>query len=866
MTRPRGTRATPRSEHAIRPSDGGWAYWRTFQVRSTGFPASPLQTLANLDCLERAVALAGAETEVSRQSRAIADRVGREIGSLLARRRKLSKDSAQREASDVELRSLRVMEKALARRGVPGKSPAGLSQQLDGLKKAHAHAAALRRRFEARYELARARTVDALRAIAADRRFQEAVTWQSKQLLPLLKSFAAGDPVPQPRRVEELVASYAQRYCAKNDTIGFFGAVGWGAWVERREQGRVVTADLGDLETRNVFFEEWAVEALANRFAADRRLLPWLIPTRAAHIRLEAGRVCTPGGGEAPLSADQARLVEASDGRSTAREVASIVMRHPRCTLPSEADALEQFADLARAEWIHLGFGVPLGDFTPFKLLYGLLSRVDDDELRREYLQLLDGLEEARGHVEACAGDAEALARALEALDRRFEQITRTSASRNPGQTYGARTIAFEDCRSAGSTELSPEVLEELQRPLDLVLASARWFCSEIARIYRGEVDALFERLASAPGAQRAGVDLSTLWLECLPLVWTEHPPAIERAQADLVERWAKLLNIGANDRECSVSAADITTDALAAFACSGRAWQGARHHSPDVMIAAESLQAFQDDNYAFVLGELHVALNTIVANYALAQHPDPQSLLDDLHRDLGAPRLFVRSDRRQPVRTRASIDIRHDLELRCTSDATAVDARRGLAIGDFVVRRKGDELIAYSRDGRHSITVLDILGYPLSRLATERFRLAPEGEDSPRIKIDRLVVQRRSIRRSIGDFRTLVQGSEEEQFASIVSYAHRAGLPRHVFVKLRWERKPFYLDFASPVYVRLFARQVRNALDKVALRDSIVCFSEMLPEHEQLWMPWKDGERRTSEFRLVVSDAGDAEPSSTVR
>ena len=58
-----------------------------------------------------------------------------------------------------------------------------------------------------------------------------------------------------------MVASYWQRYCAKNDTIGFFGPLAWGRFAE---EGPAVSVRAGGLVRECVVhLEVWAVEALA---------------------------------------------------------------------------------------------------------------------------------------------------------------------------------------------------------------------------------------------------------------------------------------------------------------------------------------------------------------------------------------------------------------------------------------------------------------------------------------------------------------------------------------------------------------------------------------------------------------------------
>src|SRR6478609_5823331 len=99
-----------------------------------------------------------------------------------------------------------------------------------------------------------------LSAIAREPLFREAVGWQSRESLAnaidKLGDDARGSPSSR-RRWADVTASYWQRYCAKNDTIGFFGPLAWGRFGERTE-----IRSNGLIRERTVHFESWAIEAL----------------------------------------------------------------------------------------------------------------------------------------------------------------------------------------------------------------------------------------------------------------------------------------------------------------------------------------------------------------------------------------------------------------------------------------------------------------------------------------------------------------------------------------------------------------------------------------------------------------------------
>ncbi|MEA2171205.1 MAG: hypothetical protein QOF76_4505 [Solirubrobacteraceae bacterium] len=107
-----------------------------------------------------------------------------------------------------------------------------------------------------------------LAAAARDGRFLEAVTWQNpaaaRNAVRPVADGTAGHGSKAVRR-ETVVASYWQRYCAKNDTIGFFGPLAWGS-----VDGPAFSFRGGAVECeRSVHLEAWAVQALAAAIDPD---------------------------------------------------------------------------------------------------------------------------------------------------------------------------------------------------------------------------------------------------------------------------------------------------------------------------------------------------------------------------------------------------------------------------------------------------------------------------------------------------------------------------------------------------------------------------------------------------------------------
>ncbi|MGN6169930.1 MAG: lantibiotic dehydratase [Solirubrobacteraceae bacterium] len=100
--------------------------------------------------------------------------------------------------------------------------------------------------------------------IATDSAFREAVIWQNRSAYRTAVAKIAGrgaEAGSKRRQRDGVVAGYWQRYCSKNDTVGFFGALAWG--TIRDDGPAVAVRSHGLIAEREVHFESWCLEALA---------------------------------------------------------------------------------------------------------------------------------------------------------------------------------------------------------------------------------------------------------------------------------------------------------------------------------------------------------------------------------------------------------------------------------------------------------------------------------------------------------------------------------------------------------------------------------------------------------------------------
>ena len=138
-----------------------------------------------------------------------------------------------------------------------------------------------------------------LQSIASQDDFLRAVTWQNHRLVDsAIRPFQRWDPTKDKRNFrqrqrEELIASYWQRYCVKNDTIGFFGPSGWGHLGDCARTRFAPGERL--LRSSEVFFEAWAIDRLAEAIEEIPRIDQWLMPRRLSFIKLDGDALVEAG-------------------------------------------------------------------------------------------------------------------------------------------------------------------------------------------------------------------------------------------------------------------------------------------------------------------------------------------------------------------------------------------------------------------------------------------------------------------------------------------------------------------------------------------------------------------------------------------
>lgn len=578
-----------------------------------------------------------------------------------------------------------------------------------------------------------------LRDAAGDPLFREAVTWQNPAALAnAFDKFAAGAATKpsRARQREEIVASYWQRYCSKNDTIGFFGPLAWGRIAD---DGPPLSVRSGALiRERSVHLEAWGVQALA-------------------------------------ASLDEPLVVAA--GPYTERELRT---------------ALEAHADAA---------------------------------VRERGLAALDRLEAARDTLAGASVDG--LADALAALDATFIELTGRDAVRNPGQAYGARTLAYVDCMRDLDVTIGPGLLPKLAPALQVLFEAGRWYC--------GAVNAVGARIvedALPEGGRGSFVDLVS---RALPVLMRE-PAGVAAAVAELERRMTELL--------ADPDPATIGARAMEAFADHRPGWPAAVFQSVDLQIAAPDQEAVAAGDWLGVIGDVHPGAAPIIQGVFAHRAPDTDALVRTWAADIGRQVAFLMP----PWAPHIGVDARgiavtpvDAIHIAARPDVRAQAPRRTWLAHELMV--EGTDVV--DRGGELRVGVVDAFFLPIFVSGVRAFELLAEAEHTPRQQIGNTVMRRESWNVPAADI--------PQRADDLPAFARDRGMPRRVFTKSPLERKPMYLDTDSAILGRILCRQARQAA--AANPEARIRFSEMLPSPDQCWLHGPDGNRYVAELRLVAVD-----------
>jgi hypothetical protein len=706
------------------------------------------------------------------------------------------------------------------------------------------------------------RTSRELAAVAGSERFRLAISWQNMRFLdtavePFLRQQAEGKPTTSKRRSrEQVIATYWQRYCLKNESIGFFGPTSW-ASVSGEEitlhphQGRELIAQ------GTVYLERWAVDTLARSLTAKFDLRAWLRPRRSPMLRLDGdGARLADGSGE-PIDSVTAAVLAAADGTMTARRLARLLIDRPDLSVTTEAAVFAELERLRRKHWLVWRLELPTS-LTAEEDLLALLEQIDDANIRAATTSQVSELIEGRRRLQAVWDKPTELRHEMDRLDQEFHRLTGTDATRHAGQAYGGRTLAFLECRRDLALRVGAGFIDKLQ-PIADVLDSIRWLTWQIREQLEPHVRAAY-RSAHHRNPTGDGVDAATFWIACMPLFSSSMDTVVRDTIAEFHRRWNTVLGYDSHQRRAAYTCAELKPALKEQFDAPGPGWTQARLSCPDVMVAASSEEDVRQGRYSVVLGEIHAAMNSLDYISLIPLSLEPGLLRAGLDETFPGPRLMpvLPTESRPPFTGRSRPGLLRAEDRRFAVMPHTPLPRTGTTVlaADAMVHDRDGRLVVSTAGHADEFDVFDLVSEVLKSSILRHFSLFPITRHRPRVSVDDVVLAREGWRVPVKELDFARLRNAPQRFAAARRWAATLGLPRYVFVKSPVETKPFYVDFAAPAFVDILATCVRRTGRDGAEREAtFLTFTEMTPGPDELWLTGPDGQSYTSEFRFAACD-----------
>jgi hypothetical protein len=696
-------------------------------------------------------------------------------------------------------------------------------------------------------ETVREVTTGAVRSALLDDRFLAAVCWQNPAVVAtwaarLAAAARSGQPILTSRRNERerVISRYVQRYCTKNESIGFFGPVA-GAHATGDTEDLSYTGDLG-IRRRTVSLETWAVAALAGAWRDDPAVFP-LLPVRLDPAStVTDGWLLRPRHRPAKLAGLDSELLTAL---AAGAHCGPLARQAATATGVNEEKLLARLVELSQEGIVQIGFTVPFDQF-PERHLARQLDELPPGETRTALTERLDRLTDARDRVEAVAVRPRDLQPALDALAREFETAG-GSAGRTLERDQRGRTVAYLDCRRDLDVRLGPRLMDALRAPLGLLLNSARWLAAEVGAAVESYLRAQYRGLRT-----RGPVNLADLQFAGAPAL-VPGGPVIQEVFEDFQLRWSELLPEPdpAGLTPSRLSSRDLAPMVDVLFPSRVAPWAAARRHSPDLLLARQ-----EDGRLQWVLGELHVAMNTLESRVFRTQADDPDALISATAADFPGGRVVpLYPHDARPSNTRTYPPPALDPPGRFVywsfgTDQGHESGARSLPATAIQVHEVDGQLVG-TADGLRA-PVLEFFGEFLTAVTVNLFQLRAARPRLPRLLIDDVVVARQSWRSPAAMIPLPASRAKDYSYGGLRSWAAGQGIPRHVFVMVPGEPKPVYVDFRAPALLDNLARLIRRAATDEAAEISV---TEMLPAPGQLWLADSAGGHYAAELRFVAVD-----------
>jgi hypothetical protein len=328
---------------------------------------------------------------------------------------------------------------------------------------------------------------------------------------------------------------------------------------------------------------------------------------------------------------------------------------------------------------------------------------------------------------------------------------------------------------------------------------------------------------------------------------------------AELQRRWAQVLGPPQSASRHQVSADAIAARAAECFPARPVAWSGARQHSPDIMIAAACPAEVERGHFLLVLGEIHLASNTLDGRLWVEQHPDPARLVAAEQADRGPERIvFIPAKDHSNVTSRTSPPSavlgpgQLYWSLAITDSLNPPESDTVMPGAAMTVARRGEDLVVRVAPSGPELDFFEVIGDIMVEVVIDGFQPVARSVHRPRITIDRFVLSREQWVFRVADSGWAFARDEQERYRLARCWRRDHQLPERVFYRVPVELKPAAADFRSIVLVNLLAKHIRQTREAGHAEFTV---TEMLPDTGQLWLTDRQSRRYSSELRFIAYD-----------
>lgn len=639
--------------------------------------------------------------------------------------------------------------------------------------------------------------------------------------------------------------SYAQRFCAKNDTSSFFGPLAWGRFDTRQTDNVQLTQnDTAWIKDRHTLFENWVVQRLVeqiNQQCPDTDRMPLQLNTGCY---LHEQTLFMPIGKSQRLTPQTAQILHyISDQQGREATFAGMLSTCPEAVPSALRDLLEH---LVNKRIVRRGWKMSPRERNPIVRLQHCLANAGVSEgfnqVWQSRLEALEGLRRDYAN-----GDLMRRTECLEGLNQLLGEAG-VDLSRETGAMYVGRYPVYEDCSRNMEISLGQAMLSQVNEELAPLMRINQWLIKAIAhQLNEAFIEAWEQRQAASPDKS---VDFLDLLTTLSPLL-----PALEaRIIVDLNRRletaWTQLLQDFPKHPEVRLCAADIERlIALLNTALDVADFEvfGSDYHSPDILLSSASVEAFNRGDYEIIVGEVHPAVHTLSQPVAAPFGPFNTQINQQVEAIFQRPRLVLADSPDSYQRSHIDWPLQPSyLQLVLPSGGGCVAAHQQFAAGRAKVLRVNGRLQVVDALGQFSEDLLCVYSTPLHRLGFALADSAVAKQEHRRIWLGRTLYKRASWLFT-SDRLPEPKGSVDELEHTLQwrAWAAAHGLPRYAFVKIDTEPKPLFLDFDNPLSFDGMTNALKNA--------NHVKFSEMRPCPDELWLEEARG-RFCCEIRTTFS------------